>query len=72
MRYTPDQCAAEAGHGRLSPGGLVGDTRVTDESMRSAPLDADQARWRVPVAGQRRGDRHRDFRHAATEGRCAS
>ena len=29
--------------------GLWGDTRIVEESMKSERLDADQARWRVPV-----------------------
>jgi hypothetical protein len=29
--------------------GLWGDTRITDETMKSDRLNADEARWRVPV-----------------------
>ena len=60
----PDQCPSpKPVTVDLFQSGLWGDTRITAESMKSARPSADERRWRVPVAGQRRGDRHRDLRH---------
>lgn len=49
MRYTVTNAGPKAITVDLLQSGLVGDTRVTQESMQSERLSADDARWRVPV-----------------------
>lgn len=49
MRYTLTNASPKPVTVDLFQSGLVGDTRVTAESMVSARPNADQARWSVPV-----------------------
>jgi len=49
MRYTLTNATPKPITVDLFQSGLVGDTRVTDESMKSARPNADQVRWTVPV-----------------------
>ena len=49
MRYTLTNATPKPITVDLFQSGLVGDTRVTDESLKSARPNADQARWSVPV-----------------------
>ena len=49
MRYTLTNASPKPVTIDLFQSGLVGDTRVTDESMKSVRPNADQARWSVPV-----------------------
>jgi hypothetical protein len=50
MRYTLTNASPRPVAVDLFQSGLVGDTRVTDESMKSVRPNADQVRWSVPVA----------------------
>jgi len=49
MRYTLTNATPKPITVDLFQSGLVGDTRVTDESLKSARPNADQVRWSVPV-----------------------
>ena len=49
MRYTLTNATPKPITVDLFQSGLVGDTRVTEESMKSARPNADQVRWSVPV-----------------------
>ena len=49
MRYTLTNASPKPIAVELFQSGLVGDTRNTQESMRSERPNADQVRWRVPV-----------------------
>jgi len=49
MRYTLTNATPKPITVDLFQSGLVGDTRVTDETMKSARPNADQVRWSVPV-----------------------
>ena len=49
MRYTLTSASPKPITVDLFQSGLVGDTRVTAESMKSARPNADQVRWSVPV-----------------------
>ena len=49
MRYTLTNASPKPVTVDLFQSGLVGDTRVTNESMKSIRPNADQARWSVPV-----------------------
>jgi hypothetical protein len=50
MRYTVTNAGPKAITVDLVQSGLWGDTRITQESLKSERLSADDARWRVPVA----------------------
>ncbi|HUP66743.1 MAG TPA: DUF4139 domain-containing protein [Sphingomicrobium sp.] len=50
MRYTLTNASPKPVTVDLFQSGLGGDTRVTAESMKSERPNADQARWRVPIA----------------------
>jgi len=49
MRYTLTNASPKPVTVDLFQSGLVGDTRVVEESMKSERPNADQVRWRVPV-----------------------
>jgi hypothetical protein len=49
MRYTLTNASPKPITVDLFQSGLVGDTRVTDESLKSARPNADQVRWSVPI-----------------------
>jgi hypothetical protein len=49
MRYTLTNASPKPVTVELFQSGLVGDTRVTDESLKSVRPNADQVRWSVPV-----------------------
>ena len=49
MRYTLSNATPKPITVELFQSGLVGDTRVTDESIKSTRPNADQAHWSVPV-----------------------
>jgi hypothetical protein len=49
MRYSLTNASAKPVMVELFQSGLVGDTRVTDESLKSVRPNADQVRWSVPV-----------------------
>ena len=49
MRYTLTNASPKPVTVDLVQSGLWGDTRITDESLRSERLSADDTRWRVPV-----------------------
>jgi hypothetical protein len=50
MRYTVTNAGPKPITVDLVQSGLFGDTRITDESLKSERLSADDTRWRVPVA----------------------
>jgi len=50
MRYTLTNATPKPIGVDLIQSGLWGDTRITQESLKSERLSADDARWRVPVA----------------------
>ena len=50
MRYTITNAGPKPVTVDVIQSGLWGDTRITQESLRSERLSADDARWRVPVA----------------------
>ena len=49
MRYALTNASPKPVTVELFQSGLVGDTRVTDESLKSARPNADQVRWSVPI-----------------------
>ena len=49
MRYTLTNASPKPITVDLVQSGLWGDTRITDQSLRSERLSADDVRWRVPV-----------------------
>jgi hypothetical protein len=49
MRYTLTNASPKPVTVELFQSGLVGDTRVADESLKSVRPNADQVRWSVPV-----------------------
>ncbi|MGE5561842.1 MAG: DUF4139 domain-containing protein [Bacillota bacterium] len=49
MRYTVTNAGPKPVTVDLVQSGLWGDTRITQESLKSERLSADEARWRVPV-----------------------
>ena len=49
MRYVLTNASPKAITVDLFQSGLWGDTRLVDESLKSARPSADQVRWRVPV-----------------------
>ena len=50
MRYTLNNAGPKPVTVDLVQSGLWGDTRITQQSLKSDRLSADEARWRVPVA----------------------
>lgn len=50
MRYTVTNASPKPVTVDVVQSGLWGDTRITQESLKSERLSADNARWRVPVA----------------------
>ncbi len=50
MRYALTNASPKAIVVDLVQAGLWGDTRITQESLKSERLSADDVRWRVPVA----------------------
>ena len=61
MRYTLTNASPRPVTVDLVQSGLWGDTRITEESLKSDRLSADETRWRVPWP-RRRERRHRDVR----------
>ena len=49
MRYTLTNAGPKPITVDLVQSGLWGDTRISDQSIRSERLSADDVRWRVPV-----------------------
>jgi hypothetical protein len=49
MRYTLTNASPRPVTVNLIQSGLWGDSRITQESLKSERLSADDARWRVPV-----------------------